>query len=74
MSPLLTVNEVAERLRVSAKTLSRWRTLGQGPHFLKLGGGIKYRESDLEDWIENRGRTATRSGTAANADIKKGAR
>ena len=45
--PLLTLNEVAELLRRSPRTLRRWRRQG----FLqdvRLGGGIWIKRSDLE--------------------------
>lgn len=34
----LTSNEVAERLRVSKRTVDNWRQTGQGPRWLKVGG------------------------------------
>lgn len=44
----LTQNQLAERLSVSPRTLERWRWLGQGPRFLKLGGRVAYRIVDVE--------------------------
>lgn len=44
----LTQNQLAERLSISPRTLERWRWLGQGPRFLKLGGRIAYRIVDVE--------------------------
>jgi excisionase family DNA binding protein len=34
---LLTVEEAAERLKVSKHTLNRWRVTGEGPPFVKYG-------------------------------------
>lgn len=40
--------ELALRWNVSPRTLERWRWLGQGPTFLKLGGRVVYRLEDIE--------------------------
>ena len=44
----LTQAELARRWRLSPRTLERWRWLGQGPSFLKLGGRVAYRIEDIE--------------------------
>ena len=41
-------NEVAHRWGLSPRTLERWRWLGQGPIYLKLGGIVVYRLEDIE--------------------------
>jgi hypothetical protein len=40
---LLHQAELAHRWRISPRTLERWRWLGQGPAYLKLGGSVAYR-------------------------------
>jgi hypothetical protein len=40
--------DVARRWRISARTLERWRWLKQGPAYLKVGGRVVYRLSDVE--------------------------
>lgn len=40
--------QLARRWQLSPRTLERWRWLGQGPAFLKLGGRILYRLDDVE--------------------------
>lgn len=37
---------------VSARTLQRWRFVGIGPKFLKLGRMVRYRRSDLDAYID----------------------
>ncbi len=44
----LTQAEVARRWCLSPRTLERWRWLGQGPAFLKLGGRVAYRIEAIE--------------------------
>ena len=51
---LLTQREAALALRLSERTLERWRVSGGGPPFAKLGKRIFYRQSDLDDWIASR--------------------
>ena len=41
-------HDLAMRWRMSVRTLERWRWLGQGPAFLKLGGRVVYRLEDIE--------------------------
>ncbi|MCC2654269.1 MAG: hypothetical protein K0Q60_4435 [Microvirga sp.] len=40
--------ELARRWKLSPRTLERWRWLGQGPRFMKLGGRVAYRLEDVE--------------------------
>lgn len=44
----LTQKALARRWCLSPRTLERWRWLGQGPAFLKLGGRVAYRLEDIE--------------------------
>jgi excisionase family DNA binding protein len=48
----LTVGEVAERLRCSARTVRRRITLGELTAF-KFGGSVRVQESDLQAFIKN---------------------
>ena len=44
----LNQKELARRWGISHRTLERWRYSGQGPAFLKLGGRVLYRLTDVE--------------------------
>lgn len=48
---LLTAREVAERFGLTVETVLRWTRRGELPAF-KLGAAIRYREADLEAWLE----------------------
>lgn len=37
---------------LSAPTLRRWRGEGVGPRFVKLGGAVRYRRTDVLAWLE----------------------
>jgi hypothetical protein len=41
---------LAERWRISSRTLEQWRWQGRGPRYLKIGGRVVYRLSDIEEF------------------------
>jgi len=41
---------LADRWLISPRTLEQWRWQGKGPRFLKIGGRVVYRLSDVEDF------------------------
>lgn len=49
---LLTTPEAAETLRLSARTLIRWRVERKGPPIVRAGRRIMYRASDLDAWLQ----------------------
>lgn len=52
---LLDDKQAAEFLSVSAGTLSVWRSTGRyALKFIKVGRAVRYRQSDLEDWLTTR--------------------
>ena len=56
MEKLLNVNEVSEILQVSPKTVYNWVCYGYIPYFKVNstsggGGPLRFRESDLEQWL-----------------------
>jgi predicted DNA-binding transcriptional regulator AlpA len=48
---LLREKEVAGQLQVSVGVLHKWRRLGTGPNFVKIGRVVRYRQSAVDDWI-----------------------
>jgi hypothetical protein len=44
----LTQGQLADRWQMSPRTLERWRWVGEGPRFLKLGGLVIYRLEYVE--------------------------
>lgn len=53
MHKLLTTQQAADHLKVSYSTLNRWRALGLGPAFIRVGKQPRYRVCDLDDYLEN---------------------
>jgi hypothetical protein len=64
----LTQVQLADRWQISERTLERWRWLGQGPRFLKLGGRVVYRVEDVERYEAEQLRSHTGSGTSATPE------
>ena len=54
-----TTKETAKRLRLSPRTLEKWRVSGSGPTYVKLGSKVVYRAEDWERWLEARRRDST---------------
>ncbi|WP_042059771.1 helix-turn-helix transcriptional regulator, partial [Acidomonas methanolica] len=48
----LRTTEVAELLGLSPRTLEKYRCIGEGPAFLKLGQRVLYARSDVEAWLQ----------------------
>ena len=48
--------EAAERLGLSPRTLDTYRCTGAGPWYYRLGGCVRYRETDLDAWDAGRRR------------------
>jgi excisionase family DNA binding protein len=57
---LRTAREVADLLGVSSETILRWIRRGELPAIKLPGGAIRFREDDLDGWLEERA-TPTRS-------------
>jgi predicted site-specific integrase-resolvase len=51
---LLTQREAALLLRLSERTLERWRVAGIGPRFVRLNRRIRYRQQDLDAHVAAR--------------------
>jgi excisionase family DNA binding protein len=52
---LLTTDEAAEFLGVSAGTLCVWRCVSRYRlPFVKIGRNVRYNETDLLEWLESR--------------------
>jgi Helix-turn-helix domain len=55
----LTQDQLAERWNISPRTLERWRWVGDGPQFLKLGGRVVYRLQDIDRYEAEQLRDST---------------
>lgn len=53
-SMLLTVDQVAESLQVSARTVWRMRSAGELPAPIRILGSVRWRRTELESWVNAR--------------------
>lgn len=58
-SKLLTPKEVANILGLNQASLRNWRWKGSGPVFIKVGHLVRYKQSDVNKFIEEQSRTST---------------
>jgi predicted DNA-binding transcriptional regulator AlpA len=56
---LLTTQQAAAALGLSASSLHKMRCSGSGPTFGKLGRAVRYRPDDLTAWVTERLITST---------------
>ena len=57
--PLYLAEETASLLKSNPRTLERWRSIGTGPPFVKIGRRVAYRLSDLQAWLAQQTRRHT---------------
>jgi excisionase family DNA binding protein len=50
----MTTIEAAAYVGLKKPTMERFRFLGQGPAYCKLGGAVRYRKKDLDAWLDSR--------------------
>jgi hypothetical protein len=48
--PHLTQSQAAAHLNLSPRTLEKYRVIGGGPKFRKLGTRVRYTLGDLNEW------------------------
>ena len=52
MEKLLSPDELAEFFGVPLGTIYRWNYTSTGPRPIKVGRHVRYRESDVERWLD----------------------
>lgn len=67
----LTTEQAAAHLRLSPRTLERYRVRGGGPPFLSYCNRVHYLRSDLDTWVVERRRLST-SDKGASAVMRDG--
>lgn len=55
MDKLLTPKEAGQYLNITEKSLAnaRWSGIGTTPKFIKLGHSVRYKQSELDKYIED---------------------
>ena len=49
---LMTMQEVADIVRVPVATLRYWRHLGTGPRSFRIGRSVRYWHTEVVHWLE----------------------
>ncbi len=60
--------EAAAYLRVSLSGLRKWRKRKCGPNYSRFGKVIRYRQSELDAWIDSHSKTHGGSGIEREGD------
>ena len=61
----LTVEELAERLKIAPGTIYNWVSRGEIP-YVKIGRAVRFRRADIDAWIEGQGSTTPAENTASD--------
>lgn len=56
---LLEIDDVAALLHVSRSLLAKWRMVGRGPRFTKVGRRILYETAEVSSWLRTQRRSST---------------
>lgn len=69
---LLTTEQAAEYLSLSASTLHKLRCSGGGPAYRVLGArAVRYSQCDLDAWVADRVRHSTAENTRGTREIDR---
>jgi excisionase family DNA binding protein len=52
LEPMLSIDQLAEYLAVSVRTLYDWRLSGRGPRAGHVGRSLRYRVGDVQAWLD----------------------
>jgi predicted DNA-binding transcriptional regulator AlpA len=68
LDSLLTAQDVARVAGLSLETLAQWRSQLKGIPFVKLSRNVvRYRQADLDSWIEERTVTVRQDGSSTRS-------
>lgn len=59
---LLNEHDVARITALSVASVRRWRLLGIGPKYIKIGAAVRYRYEDIVAWLQGRPTGGGREG------------
>ena len=54
MANLMTTKQLAEYLGIAVSTILQYRATGTGPNYIKLGHLVRYRQKDVDLWLEQK--------------------
>ena len=56
---LNTTEEAAKKMKLAKSTLEAWRSRGGGPVYIKMGRAVRYRDEDIEAFLNENVRKNT---------------
>lgn len=65
MTDILSTANVAGLLGISEGTLRYWRYMDEGPKSFRLGRHVKYRRSDVDEWLAAQELVTSRGGVGS---------
>ena len=65
MEQLLDTQQAAAAFGLSQMTLRKWRCIGEGPRFVRIGRAVRYRKADLDAYAQARTFASTSQADAA---------
>jgi excisionase family DNA binding protein len=66
LEPLLSTQELAAYLDLPVATLYAWRYRGHGPSGFRVGRHVRYRQSDVDRWINEQFAVSSPSATSVS--------
>lgn len=63
-APYLDERQAGALLQMAPITLRKWRAIGSGPPYVKMGHAVRYSRAALEAWIASQTVTPSRAGGA----------
>jgi predicted DNA-binding transcriptional regulator AlpA len=54
LTELLIERDISRLTGMSLASVRRWRLLGQGPRYIKIGAAVRYWPQDLAAWLDRR--------------------
>jgi excisionase family DNA binding protein len=58
MEKLLSAQGLADYVDVPLETVYRWNYVGSGPPAIKVGRHLRFRERDVEAWLDKKAKAA----------------
>jgi predicted DNA-binding transcriptional regulator AlpA len=50
---IMNEHQVADYIGMSVASVRRWRTIRNGPKFLKIGSAVRYKREEVEGWLNS---------------------
>ena len=69
---LLTMQEVADVVRVPVATLRYWRHLGTGPRSFRIGRSVRYWRTEVFAWLDDQANGDRQSVVSHHAPCRRG--